>query len=132
VNDIQQFINPGFWQVVQPAIEAQVVGGLKVLIKVLFFEYHPNQPFQPGAVLHDVTTCHGRPSPTRVNLAREQADGGSFARPIGSQQAEYLTPLHAEADTSNRLLVFEAAPEIFRHDHMGNIVHKLFFSRNVS
>jgi hypothetical protein len=116
-HEVEHLVNAALRQVIEPAVEAQIVTRGKPLVQVLLLEHDPDTLLQLSAILHDVATGHSGVAPARIDLAREHPKRGRLARAVRPQQAEDFTMLHAETDACDSHEVFERAPKVIRFYH---------------
>ena len=120
---VQHLIDAALRQIVQPAVEAQIIARGQALVYILFLCHYPDALFQLLVIAHYIAACHGSASAAGYDLTGQHADSGRFPGSIWSQQTKDLAAPHAKADTAHSFIVFERAPQIAGLNHQFTVRH---------
>ncbi len=84
--------------VIQPGVEIDVLFHRQIGIKREFLAHISNFRFDTGLLPQNVETGHSACPRSRRQEAGQHADGGCFARPVGTEEAKDFAGAHVKAD----------------------------------
>src|SRR5579872_2440691 len=117
MHQLQHFVRAGGRQVVDPAVDGQILAGGEAFVEVLVLEDDADALFQALPLFDDITAGNDGPATGRRNLAGEHANGGGLAGAVGAEQTEDFAAAHAEADPSHGLCGVERTSQLAHFDH---------------